>query len=193
MTVCKQLNYLHRKTGSYGNYSEELLADGEVGGRNWSLIERTWLRDISWHGGKYHYILRIDISEYQKGYHSLVYDKKVTFNEVHSLLAAHPRGCDLLRFSVSNQSPGIWENGFNPNYWLEAEIGAYADAEDRLQKIVETGRDMRDMNDIGLVVEDSLNELKPFIEKLAEAAPAEVPYHHWWGVEVPPPPRKPVY
>lgn len=112
---------------------------------------------------------------------------------MHGLLVAHPRGYDLLRFSVNNQSPGLWENGFNPNYWLEAEVGAYADAEDRLRKIIETGRDMRNMNDIGLVVEDSLNEVEPFIKKLAGAAPAEIPYHYWWGVEEPPPPRKPVY
>lgn len=193
MTVCRQLNYRSKKNGVYGLYSEELLVDGEIDGRNWSLIERTYLRDVRWHGGKYHYILRIDVSEYQKGYQNLIYDKKAAFNDMHGLLVAHPRGYDLLRFSVNNQSPGLWENGFNPNYWLEAEVGAYADAEDRLRKIIETGRDMRNMNDIGLVVEDSLNEVKPFIKKLAGAAPAEIPYHYWWGDETPPPPRKPIY
>ena len=84
-------------------------------------------------------------------------------------------------------------NGFNPNYWLEAEIGKYADASDRMQKIIESGRDLRDMNDIGLIVEDSLNELTPFMEKIRDAAPAGIPYHHWWGIEEPPPPRKPIY
>ena len=193
MIVCKQLNYRRRKTGSYGDYSEELLADGEVGGRNWSLIERTWLRDCRWRDGKYHYILRIDISEYQEGYSNLIYKKGYTFDDMRKSLIAHPKGCDMLRFSVNNQSPGLWENGFNPNYWLEAEIGKYADASDRMQKIIESGRDLRDMNDIGLIVEDSLNELTPFMEKIRDAAPAGIPYHHWWGIEEPPPPRKPIY
>lgn len=193
MTVCRQLNYLRQKTGSYGDYSEELLADGEIDGRNWSLIERVWLRDIPWHKGKYHYILRIDISEYQHGYNALIYRCGFTVNDIHSLLIAHPDGCDILRFFVNNRSPGLWENGFNPNYWLETEIGKYADAADRLQKIVETGRDMRNMDDIGAIVEDSLKELAPFIGKLKDAAPPGIPYHYWWGTEAPPPQRKPIY
>lgn len=193
MTVCKQLNYKRRKSGSYGDYSEELLADGEVNGRNWSFIERIWKRDCSFRGGKYHYILRIDISEYNESYHKLIYSKGYSFNDMRAMLMSCPSGCDPLYFHVDNQSPGLWENGFNPNYWLETEIGAYASEKDRLMKVIETGRDMRDMNDIGLVVQDSISNLAPFFDLLKKTAPAGVPYHHWWGVEEPPPPRKPIY
>ena len=193
MTVCKQLNYKIRKTGNYGDYSEELLADGEVGGRNWSLVERVYTRDAKFRGGKYHYFLRIDISEYNEGYHKLIYSNRYKFSDLEALLVTKPRGCDVLHFQVWNQSPGIWENGFNPNYWLNAEIGSYKDDEERFRKVVETGCDLRDVNSIGLIVLDVLDEIKPFFDKLEAAAPVGVPYHYWWGDETPPPPRKPVY
>ena len=193
MTVCKQLNYLRRKSGVSGDYSEELLADGEIDGRNWSFLERVWQRDCSWHGGKYHYILRIDISEYKEGYDKLSYSKDFSYSDLKALLGNVPENRTMTFFSVRNQSPGLWENGFNPNYWLEAELGAYADNEDRLQKIIETGHDMRDAAGIELVVKDSLDRLGPFLRKLKETMPAGIPYHYWWGVETPPPPRKPVY
>ena len=193
MTVCKQLNYLYRKSGSYGDYSEELLADGEVYGRNWSFIERTWKRDISFRGGKYHYILRIDISEYEEGYRKVIHTPKFNFNDFYASLTMIPKGCNMLRFAVHNQSPGLWENGFNPNYWLEAEMGSYMNDEERLRKVVETGIDMHDINDIGLIVLDVLDHIKPTLDMLKDAAPAGIPYKHWWGDETPPPPRKPVY
>ena len=193
MTVCKQLNYRHKKNGVYGLYSEELLTDGEIDGRNWSLIERTYLRDTRWYGGKYQYILRIDISEYQAGYDKIVYKSDFSADKLYAMLTACPRGCDMLRFAIHNQSPGIWENGFNPNYWLEAKIGSYADEAEHLRKIVENGQDMRDMHDIGLVVQDVLDEIKPAMKILEAAAPCGIPYHYWWGIEEPPPPRKPVY
>lgn len=193
MTVCKQLNYLYRKSGSYGDYSEELLADGEVCGRNWSLIERTWKRDISFRGGKYHYILRIDISEYKEAYNKIICKPKFNYNDFYASLVVTPRGCSSLRFAVHNQSPGLWENGFNPNYWLEAEMGSYMNDEERLRKVVETGIDMHDINDIGLIVRDVLDRIRPTLDMLKDAAPVGIPYKHWWGDETPPPPRKPVY
>lgn len=192
MTVCKQLNYLHRKSGVYGDYSEELLADGEVCGRNWSFIEREWKRGISFRGGKYNYILRIDISEYREAYNK-IYKSRLDYNAFYASLAVTPRGYGPLRFAVSNQSPGIWENGFNPNYWLEAKLRSYKDEEERLRKVVETGIDARDIDGIGLIVQDVLNRIKPALDMLKCAAPAGIPYKHWWGDETPPPPRKPIY
>lgn len=193
MTVCKQLNYLYRKSGSYGDYSEELLADGEVCGRNWSFIEHIWKRNIGFRGGKYHYILRIDISEYKEAYNKIICKPNSDYNDFYASLAVTPRGCSPLRFTVHNQSPGLWENGFNPNYWLEAEIYSYKNEEERLRKVIETGVDMRDINDIGLIVRDVLDRIRPTLDMLRDAAPAGIPYHHWWGVEEPPPPRKPIY
>lgn len=193
MTVCKQLNYFYRKTSSYGEYSEELLADGEVCGRNWSFIERTWKRDISFRGGKYHYILRIDISEYAEAYNKVIYKPGFDYNKFYASLAVTPRGCNLLRFAVHNQSPGLWENGFNPNYWLEAEMYSYKNEEERLRKVIETGVDMRDVGDIGLIVQDVLDKVKPVLDMFRDAAPAGIPYKYWWGEETPPPPRKPIY
>lgn len=193
MTVCKQLNYLYRKSGVYGDYSEELLADGEFYGRNWSLIERTWKRDISYRGGKYHYILRIDISEYAEAYEKVIYKPGFNYNKFYASLAVMPRGCNLLRFAVHNRSPGLWENGFNPNHWLEAEMGSYMNDEERFRKVIETGVDMRDINDIGLIVQDVLDKVKPVLDMFKDAAPAGIPYKYWWGEETPPPPRKPQY
>lgn len=193
MTVCKQLNYLYRKSGNYGDYSEELLADGEVYGRNWSLIERTWKRDISYRGGKYHYIIRIDISEYEEGYRKVIYKSGFRIDDFYASLTMIPKGYNMLRFTVHNRSPGLWENGFNPNYWLEAEMGSYMSDEERLRKVVETGIDMRDVSDIGLIVRDVLDQLKPTLDMLRDAAPVGIPYKHWWGDETPPPPRKPIY
>jgi len=192
MTVCRQFNYI-RKNSVCGDFSEELVADGEVYGRNWSLVERVWKRDAKWHRGKFHYQLRIDISEYNESYHKLIYSEHVKFDDICAMTIAKPRGCDVLHFSICNQSPGIWENGFNPNYWLSSEIGSYKDDEERLLKIVETGRDLRDVKDIGLVVQDVLDETRPFFDLLENTAPPGTPYHYWWGIEKPPPPRKPVY
>lgn len=193
MTVCKQLNYLYWKSGNYGDYSEELLADGEIYGRNWSFIERVWIRDVEYHGGKYHYILRIDISEYSESYRKLIYSDGCKYEDLRTMLTVRHRGCDTLRFHVENRSPGLWENGFNPNYWLETRIGSYKNEEDYLRKVVESGRDLRDMADIGFIVQDVFDGTTAFFDLLKAAAPAGTPYHYWWGEETPPPPRKPVY
>lgn len=196
MTICRQLNYLRTACRYSNDYKERLVADGELGGRNWSYIERTWLRDVRWRGGKTHYILRVDVSEHAENYRKLIYDSGWTHDMIAAMLQvplpgdAFPKAA---RFHVSNQSPGLWENGFNPNYWLEAELGAYRDEEDRLRRIVETGLDLGDSAYLAQAVPAVVENITPFIEVLAAQGRTLTPYHYWWGVEEPPPPRKPVY
>jgi hypothetical protein len=192
MIICKQLNYL-RKKRTFQDCTEELLVDGEINGRNFSFIEKTYLKDEKYYGGKYQYVLRIDISEFQESYKKLIYSDGYTFNKLSELLTIKPINYKKLNFHISNQSPNIWENGFNPNYWLESKIGIYYDEIDRLKTIIETGYDMRDINYIKMIVKNIFNELDPIIKTFQNAAPSGIPYNYWWGTEVPPPPRKPIF
>jgi hypothetical protein len=192
MIICKQLNYLRKNSTIYDS-TEELLVDGEINGRNFSFIEKTYLKDQKYYGGKYQYILRIDISEFRESYKKLIYSDEYTHKQFSELLAIDHISYKKLNFYVRNQSPGIWENGFNPNYWLESKIGVYYDEIDRLKKIIETGYDIRDIDYLKLIIKDIFNKLDPVIKIFQNMAPADIPYNYWWGTEVPPPPRKPIF
>lgn len=189
MKVCKQLNY-RSAAARYGlDYSEKLIFDGQVRGRNWSLVERTWHRDAKWHGGKFQYYLRVDLSEYYNNYDRLIHTK--TYDELAPLLAVSLPVIGLVRFGVHNQSPGLWENGFNPNIWLDGRIQTYADEESRLRAVVSTGFDPEDPRFFLAVANEVIDQTRPFVDELAAIGPAGTPYVHWWGNEEPPPPREP--
>jgi len=190
MTVCRQLNYLSA-LAKYGDYSERLVLDGEIGGRNWSLVERTWHRDAKWRGGKFQYFLRIDLSEYCDNYFKLFHE--MPSDDRAAMLAFRLPAIGLVRFSVLNQSPGIWENGFNPNLWLEARIQTYSDEVSKLRAVVSTGFDPEDPRFFLSVADEAISKAGEFIGRLAELGPAGTPYVYWWGTEEPPPPRKPIY
>lgn len=189
MIVCKQLNY-RSAVARYGlDYSEKLVLDGQVRGRNWSLVERTWRRDAKWHGGKFQYYLRVDLSEYYDNYDKLFY--KTSSDDMAAMLTFSLPVIGLVRFGVHNQSPGLWENGFNPNIWLDGRIQAYADEADKLRAVVSTGFDPEDPRFFLSVANETVGKAGEFIGRLAEPGPAGTPYVHWWGTEEPPPPRKP--
>lgn len=190
MTVCKQLNY-RSLLSNYGDYSDKLVLDGECEGRNWSLVERTWHRDAEWRGGKFQYFIRIDLSEYYENYDRLFYGTK--YEERAAMLAANLPNVGLVHFGVHNQSPGLWENGFNPNLWLDGRIQTHRDEESKLRAIISTGFDPEDPKFFLSIAKIAIDKTKPFVDKLAALGPAGTPYKHWWGDETPPPPRKPVY
>ena len=189
MIVCRQLNYCSA-VARYGlDYSEKLVLDGQVRRRNWSLVERTWHRDAKWHGGKFQYYLRVDLSEYYDNYDKLLY--KTSSGDIAAMLTFSLPVIGLVRFGVHNQSPGLWENGFNPNIWLDGRIQTYADEESRLRAVVSTGFDPENPRFFLSVANETVGKAGEFIDRLAELGPAGTPYVHWWGNEEPPPRRKP--
>ena len=189
MKVCKQLNY-RSALARYGyDYSERLVLDGQARGRNWSLVERTWHRDAKWHGGKFQYYLRVDLSEYYDNYDKLFY--KTSSDDLAAMLMFSLPTIGLVRFGVHNQSPGLWENGFNPNIWLDGRIQTYSDEASRLRAVVSTGFDLEDPRFFLSVANEAIYKAGGFISRLAGLGPAGTPYVHWWGNEEPPPPREP--
>ena len=200
---CRQLNYRRRKSQHGNYYIEELVADGrDEAGRNWSLTRKCWLESThrSHYVPRVSYSLKVDVSEFVEGYHSLWYNRPGKFfrNEIESLLAVklHYGEADaqLVQFTVMNQSPGIWENGFNPNYWLEAEIAAFKDEKDQLEWEMRHWVDLTDLKMAGMMAKGCMKELGPGIEAFRAAGKAGVPYHHWWGIEKrPEKPREPVW
>lgn len=175
------MNYLRSKVNRY-DYIEYLVFDGEVEGRNWSLVKRVYVDEVDgWYIDKFHYFLRIDMSEYSESYNRLF--QSVDSKSRAGLMSIDFPGFKRIQFWMNNQSPGLWENGFNPNIWLEGEIKAYADEADVIRDIAQTGIDPENPRFALSMAENAVNRIRPLIEVLARLHPAGTPYVHWWGVE----------
>lgn len=185
--ACKQLNYRYREI-TWGRFLETLIADGQLDGRNWSIVKvqaeehdiKAIRRHISYH-------LRVDVSEYTEAIkafsHTLALRSKLAINY-------RDRG---VQFAINNCSPGIWENGFNPNYWLSLELGSCSDEESHILEVLKTGFDVESMTSDQILdlVGDLVEQVKPAIKMLKSFCKPGTPYRYWYGYEPPPPPREP--
>lgn len=190
MTVCKQLNYLRDSCRYGGGYFERLVLDGEYEGRNWSVIETEYVEEITWHRGRYHYSLRVDASEFYRGYGEGI-NCGMTYESLQDYLVLDFGPYGKKRAGCCNQSPGLWENGFNPNFWIDAEFVSYMDSADKIRKIA-LGEPSPLAADWASIVPKIVDGLKPMFSAFESFAPKSVPYDCCWGAEKRPSPRKPV-
>jgi hypothetical protein len=150
------MGYMHKKTwfGSQ-THQESLIYEGISAGRNWALIKYE-NHESMW----YSYILRVDISEWRHAYdETIISSTSQIFNYIHF----DPPINDMIsRFTILNQSPGWWNNGFTSQLCFSCTLFTYYSKKEQLkQKLTGVDFDILDYNDI---VEQICERTKPLFD-----------------------------
>lgn len=124
---------------------EDLLMEGFVRGRNFAVIHQFYPHP-RYNSEKFdRYTLRIDISEWRDVYDKS-YDCIAAIQGKNMLNNLNIPGFPYTHFiSISNRSPGWWDNGYHSQLCFECRIAEYTDDVDHFVQISESGIDWDDI------------------------------------------------